>query len=80
VISKRFLVLVIGLALHACASCAYLREEPAACSPQKLADIEAAYVAEALVACKGKTLATCGAVTAIEAKYAQKREEWIACR
>lgn len=57
------------------------KPERPACQPQRLAEIEAAYVAEAVAACRDAgTLEACAELPEIEARYAQKREEWIQCR
>lgn len=65
------LVLLTGCTPH---------EERPPCKPEELARIDAAFVAEAVAACAGSRLEACAAYPAIKAKYAARREEWIACR
>lgn len=65
-----FLCLLIGACAH---------ERPA-CSPARLAAIEAAYVDEVVEACHGQAFETCSARPEIEARYALEREEWARCR
>lgn len=54
-------------------------QERAACSSVALASIEANYVDEVLKACEGQSFDACTARKDIEARYADRREEWIQC-
>jgi hypothetical protein len=60
-------------------SCSHAAQRPA-CSPEYLAEIEAAYVAEAVAACRGQKVETCDALPEIRARYDALREEWVQCR
>lgn len=55
-------------------------ERPPPCATQDLVTLEAAYVADAVAACKGRPMTACPELAPIEAKYHDKREEWIRCR
>ena len=59
--------------------CSQAAQRPA-CSPEYLAEIEAAYVAEAVAACRGQQVETCDALPEIRARYDALREEWVQCR
>ena len=56
------------------------KNEKPACSPEKLADIEARYVTEALQQCKGQSYDDCKALPDLRAKYQKEREQWIQCK
>ena len=54
--------------------------ESPACSPTRLAAIEAAYLDEVVTACEGEGFDECTARPEIERRYALEREEWARCR
>lgn len=79
--SLAVVVLLCSVVVIGCKGSEASAPEPPACEHKTLAELEAAYVAESVQACKGhESRAACPAMPAIEAKYAQKREEWVRCR